>query len=116
MMASPLSRQLMRFFDSAYNPSDSSSIANGYSLTMLFVSLGAIYFAVLMLAVATIGIPHPDWKPDGWSPEQTKQAPMVTTGSVSAATAIKTPQFWLLWTVLFCNVTAGVGILEQASR
>ena len=29
--------------------------------------------------------------------------------------AIRTPQFWLLWTVLFCNVTAGIGILEQAS-
>ena len=29
--------------------------------------------------------------------------------------AIKTPQFWLLWIVLFCNVTAGIGILEQAA-
>jgi MFS family permease len=39
----------------------------------------------------------------------------VTTESVSAANASRTPQFWLLWTVLFCNVTAGIGILEQAS-
>ena len=34
---------------------------------------------------------------------------------MSAANAIRTPQFWLLWIVLFCNVTAGIGILEQAS-
>ena len=34
---------------------------------------------------------------------------------MSATSAIRTPQFWLLWTVLFCNVTAGIGILEQAS-
>ena len=34
---------------------------------------------------------------------------------MSAANAVRTPQFWLLWTVLFCNVTAGIGILEQAS-
>lgn len=40
---------------------------------------------------------------------------MVTDAHVSAANAIKTPQFWLLWIVLFCNVTAGIGILEQAS-
>jgi MFS family permease len=40
---------------------------------------------------------------------------MITTGNVSAANAIKTPQFWLLWTVLFCNVTAGIGLLEQAA-
>ena len=40
---------------------------------------------------------------------------MQTTADVTAANAIRTPQFWLLWTVLFCNVTAGIGILEQAS-
>ena len=34
---------------------------------------------------------------------------------MSAANAIRTPQFWLLWVVLFCNVTAGIGILEQAA-
>jgi hypothetical protein len=39
-----------------------------------------------------------------------------TTANVTAASAIRTPQFWLLWVVLFCNVTAGIGILEQASR
>lgn len=41
---------------------------------------------------------------------------MVTTASVSAANAIRTPQFWLLWVVLLCNVTAGIGILEQAAE
>jgi MFS family permease len=40
---------------------------------------------------------------------------MITANNVSANNAVKTPQFWLLWTVLFCNVTAGIGILEQAS-
>ena len=34
---------------------------------------------------------------------------------MTAANAIRTPQFWLLWVVLFCNVTAGIGILEQAA-
>ena len=34
---------------------------------------------------------------------------------MSAANAIRTRSFWLLWVVLFCNVTAGIGILEQAS-
>jgi Major Facilitator Superfamily len=30
-------------------------------------------------------------------------------------TAFGTPQFWLLWIVLCTNVTAGIGIIEQAS-
>ena len=40
---------------------------------------------------------------------------MITSGSVSADEAIKTPQFWLLWLVLCMNVSAGIGILGQAS-
>jgi MFS family permease len=44
-----------------------------------------------------------------------KAKALVTSANVSAANAIKTPQFWLLWVVLLCNVTAGIGILEQAS-
>ena len=57
--------------------------------------------------------------PDGWAGrefiESVKQKALVTTESVSAGNAIKTPQVWLLWVVLFCNVTAGIGILEQAA-
>ena len=34
---------------------------------------------------------------------------------VPADAAITTPQFWLLWAVLFLNVTAGIGVLGQAS-
>ena len=33
---------------------------------------------------------------------------------MSARNAIKTAPFWLLWIVLFTNVTAGIGILENA--
>ena len=28
---------------------------------------------------------------------------------------MKTPQFWLIWWVLCLNVTAGIGVLGQAS-
>src|SRR6202044_1515261 len=30
-------------------------------------------------------------------------------------TAVRTPQFYLLWIILCVNVTAGIGIIEQAS-
>jgi MFS family permease len=40
---------------------------------------------------------------------------MMTQGNVTAEKAISTPQFWLLWVVLCMNVTAGIGVLGQAS-
>jgi MFS family permease len=64
-----------------------------------------------------VRVPEEGWKPEGWEPpaEDAADKKMRTRGNVTAANAIKTPQFWLLWTVLFCNVTAGIGILEQAA-
>lgn len=115
MVAAPLSRQLLSFYDPAYDPTDAASLADGHALTLLFVTLGVVYFVIMMLGVANIRVPAPGWRPAGFDPSVVKQKALVTENDVSAANAIRTPQFWLLWTVLFCNVTAGIGILEQAS-
>ncbi|WP_309067794.1 OFA family MFS transporter [Microbacterium sp.] len=115
LVASPLSRQLMALYDPAYDPSDSTSVASGSAVALLFLTLGIVYFLVMMLGVFNVRTPAPDWKPAGWDPGSVRAKPLVTTAHVSARNAIRTRQFWLLWIVLFCNVTAGIGILEQAS-
>jgi MFS family permease len=40
---------------------------------------------------------------------------LVTNANVLVDMAWRTPQFWLLWGVLCMNVTAGIGVLGQAS-
>lgn len=115
LVASPLSRQLMAFYDSGYDPADPTSVASGSAVTSLFVTLGIAYFLVMMLGVFTVKVPPPGWSPAGFGTAAVAAKPMVSAANVSAANAIRTPQFWFLWTVLFCNVTAGIGILEQAA-
>ncbi|MCO1617772.1 MULTISPECIES: OFA family MFS transporter [Micromonospora] len=115
MVASPLSRQLLSFYDAGYDPSDSGSTASGSALVWLFVTLGVGYFVIMMFGVFNVRVPAPDWRPAGFDPAQVAEKPLVTTANVSAANAVRTRSFWLLWVVLFCNVTAGIGILEQAS-
>jgi len=67
-----------------------------------------------MVGAAIVRIPAPDWKPAGWSPPA--QPPkLVTTANVYVYRALRTPQFWLIWWVLCLNVTAGIGVLGQAS-
>ena len=39
---------------------------------------------------------------------------MVAHGDVGIREAVRTPQFWMLWTNLCCNVTAGIGVLGVA--
>jgi MFS family permease len=76
--------------------------------------MGALYFLLMMFGVFTIRVPSEGWRPENWTP-QVKDQKLITTHNVDVNTAFKTPQFWLLWIVLCMNVTAGIGILEQAS-
>lgn len=79
-----------------------------------FLIMGAIYFAGMMFGVFAVRVPQEGWKPAGWTPPlRTKR--LVTAHDVEVNTAFGTGQFWLLWAVLCLNVTAGIGILEQAS-
>ncbi len=114
LIATPLSRALMSLYDSDYDGT-AATTASGTAVALLFVTLGLVYLVFMMFGAAIIRVPADGWKPDGFDPSTVKSKALVTTDSVSAANAIKTPQFWLLWVVLFCNVTAGIGILEQAS-
>jgi MFS family permease len=114
LIASPLSNELLGAYDSTFSATDSPT-ADGHALVLLFLTLAAIYLCFMMFGAFSMRVPAADWKPDGFDPSTVRSKSLVTTDSVSAANAIRTPQFWLLWIILFCNVTAGIGILEQAS-
>ncbi|OAK52816.1 OFA family MFS transporter [Rhodococcoides kyotonense] len=103
LIASPLTTQLL----SGFGGFTDASIAK----TFLVLAVG--YAIFMALGVVLIRVPADDWKPKGWNPDTS--SPLVSTHNVSAANAVKTPQFWLLWIVLCFNVTAGIGILERAS-
>ena len=105
LIASPFSRYLLETFGTS--PSE--------AIVPAFLTLGSIYLVTILLGAFTVRVPPEGWRPKGWTPPATTSNAMITRGNVTAAESIKTPQFYLLWTVLFCNVTAGIGILEQAS-
>ena len=104
MIASPLSTLLMAHFK--------TSTSLGVAPT--FVAMGVLYFAFMMYGVFSVRVPPPGWAPVGYKPGTITQR-RITSGNVTAAHAIATPQFWLLWLVLCLNVTAGIGVLGQAS-
>jgi MFS family permease len=106
LIASPFSEKLLGAY--ASTPQD--------AIVPAFLTLAAVYLVVMMMGAFTVRVPADDWLPEGYTPPAGDESQtMKTTANVTAAQSIRTPQFWLLWTVLFCNVTAGIGILEQAS-
>ncbi len=76
--------------------------------------LGVVYFVVMLAGSRLMVSPPPGWTPPGWTPPLRVHR-LISTRSVTRNEALRTPQFYLLWTILFINVTAGIGILAQAS-
>lgn len=79
-----------------------------------FLVMAAAYFAFMMFGAFSVRLPSKGWMPEGYVPPTTPKK-LVTRADVPLDRAWKTPQFWLLWAVLCLNVTAGIGILGQAS-
>ena len=104
MIGSPLADRLMRNF--------SSATSVGVSET--FVTLAVIYLGFMMLGAFAYRVPPDGWKPASWAGPAGGQA-AEKTRSFTAAEACRTPQFWLLWGVLLCNVSAGIGVIGMAS-
>jgi len=104
MIGSPLANLLMNHFK--------TPISVGVWQT--FVVLGLGYFVYMIAGAFSYRVPPDGWSPAGWTPPATQKA-MITANHVALKNAHKTPQFWLIWTVLCLNVSAGIGVIGAAS-
>jgi MFS family permease len=104
LIAAPLSVWLMSVF----------ATPTHVGVARTFVVLGLVYAFFMLVGAAIVRVPTPGWRPAGYvEPAEPKK--LVTTRDVYVYQALKTPQFWLIWVVLCMNVTAGIGVLGQAS-
>src|SRR5579875_871384 len=103
-IAAPLSVWLMRQYSSPTH----------VGVAETFITMGIIYFCFMMVGAAIVRVPPPGWKPEGYVPP-VEPRKLITTRNVYVYQALKTSQFWLIWWVLCLNVTAGIGVLGQAS-
>jgi MFS family permease len=104
MIASPLATRLMARFASL----------SPHGVAPTFVVMGLVYLAVMLFGVFTVRVPSEEWI------QQNVQGASHSVGrttalQVTATDAVRTRQFWLLWLVLCMNVSAGIGVLGQAS-
>jgi MFS family permease len=68
----------------------------------------------MMVGAFLVRVPAPDWKPEGYTPPVVEQK-LITRSDVYVYDALRTPQFWCIWIILCVNVTAGIGVIGQAS-
>ena len=103
-IAAPLSVYLMAQFTTATH----------VGVMETFIVMGVIYFFFMSMGAVIVKVPAPGWKPEGWTAPAVPKK-LVTNRHVYVYQALKTPQFWCIWIVLCMNVSAGIGVLGQAS-
>jgi OFA family oxalate/formate antiporter-like MFS transporter len=79
-----------------------------------FWTLGVIYLILVIASGWFYCNPPEGWRPAGWEPRTSVQRAATTT-DFTVREAMRTWQFWLLWLMLFLNVSAGIMIISQAS-
>ncbi|HTW29335.1 MAG TPA: OFA family MFS transporter [Acetobacteraceae bacterium] len=104
LIAAPLSVALMKHF--------AGPTSVGVAPT--FFVLGLFYLVFMLIGAAIVRVPAEGWRPAGFVP-QAQANRLITDRTVHVDQALRTPQFYLLWGVLCLNVTAGIGVLGQAS-
>lgn len=105
MIGAPLAVALMKHF----------SVNGGTGVASTLMAMGVIYLLVMSAGAFGFRVAPVGWKPVGWTPKAADDSSMITKRHVHLNRAWKTPQFWLVWGVLFLNVTAGIAVISMAS-
>lgn len=85
-----------------------------YGVPPTMIGLGIVYFVLVILAAQAYANPPQGYRPAGWQPTSAVQK-SATKIDFTVAGAMKTWQFWLLWVMLFLNVSAGIMVISMAS-
>ncbi len=87
-----------------------------------FFALGVAYFLAMAAGASYLAKPPTGWAPAGMDPHEIEAREghgIVVKGDLeqrSAREAIRTPQFYLVWLIVFINVSAGIMLLSVASN
>ncbi len=87
-------------------------VSHGVAYT--FAAFGIVYLIVVVIAAQFYANPPQGWRPAGWQPTSAV-AKAASTYEFTTREAASTWQFYLLWAMLFLNVSAGIMIISQAS-
>jgi MFS transporter, OFA family, oxalate/formate antiporter len=79
-----------------------------------FLTFGIAYFIGVVVTAQFYSNPPVGWKPEGWVPK-TAVAKAAGSYDYTVKEAFSTWQAWVLWLMLFLDVSAGIMIISQAS-
>ncbi|EMA36582.1 major facilitator family oxalate/formate antiporter [Halococcus hamelinensis 100A6] len=84
-----------------------------------FYALGVLYLVLMAAGASYLAKPPEGWLPEGIedTPENQEEAKSALAGieNLTAKEARTSPRFWMVWLIVFINVSAGIMLLAFAS-
>ncbi len=85
-------------------------------ISVTFYILGTSYFILMLLGALYIAPPPRGWVPQGMKKSKTwGMKKLNDLSSLTAKKAVKTRHFWMLWTIMLINTSAGIMMISVAS-
>lgn len=94
-----------------------ASLIASVGVTTTFYILGISYFILISLGASYIAPPSEGFMPKGMEADLAsgKKVMKKDLAQLTARQAVKTRRFWMLWTMMLINVSAGIMIISVAS-
>lgn len=94
-----------------------ASLIASVGVTTTFYILGISYFILISLGASYIAPPPEGFMPKGMEADLAsgKKVMKKDLAQLTAREAVKTRRFWMLWTMMLINVSAGIMIISVAS-
>ncbi|GAE26559.1 oxalate [Halalkalibacter wakoensis JCM 9140] len=94
-----------------------ASLIEAIGISSTFYLLGVCYFILMLLGASYIAPPPEGWMPDSMKKEMASGKKVVKKdlAQLTAKEAVRTKRFWMLWSMMLINTTAGIMIISVAS-
>jgi len=95
-----------------------ASLIGSVGISATFLILGTAYLILMLSGAAYIVKPPEGWVPKGMEKKIAVSGNKKQQGDLAQLTAneaIKTKRFWLLWIMMFINISAGIMLISVAS-
>lgn len=94
-----------------------ANLIGSFGVSTTFYMLGISYFILIVLGALYIAPPPAGYMPDGMQAaiDSGKKVMKQDLEQLTAKEAVKTRRFWMVWTMMLINVSAGIMIISVAS-
>ncbi|WP_078411653.1 L-lactate MFS transporter [Priestia abyssalis] len=94
-----------------------AALMEAVNIPMTFYILGASYFLLMILGASYIAPPKEGWMPDNMKKDIAtgKKELKEDLAQLTAKEAVRTKHFWMLWTMMLINTSAGIMMISVAS-